>query len=228
MVGQLLQWSVPTVRILDSRKAAPTNHLDTRIGPQYLWEPIPGCKSESFKVATLVDHKTPTKRSILAYKRKIGKEHDGGNWGLQFQPVMRGWRSELPVPRVEYNRRVVQVRVTERRLVLSDGQNIEYDLLLNTIPLPAFLGLIDVPPLVHFPFRTDPIYMHRESGTHASVNGMILNYISDPAVNIYRETWIQGKVYHETLDPKLQLPHADCLTINPGKIHAHPESERIV
>jgi hypothetical protein len=71
-VGQLVQLAIPEARILDWRKAAPANHLETRMGPQYLWEPIPGVPSESFAVTTLVDSEPPTPERILAYKKKIG------------------------------------------------------------------------------------------------------------------------------------------------------------
>jgi len=176
-----------------------------------------------------VDSCPPTRASILAYKKKIGKEQDGGDWGLQFQPKMVGWRSELPVPRVEYNRQVTKILVTERSLLFRDGSRIDYDLLLSTIPLPAFIALCDVPPLVHTPFRSDPIHMLSEKD-NVPVRGMIFNYISRPEVPFYRETYVEDRIYYESLTEitATKFKHSDPVILNPGKIHPHAESERIV
>jgi hypothetical protein len=224
-VGQLLQLAMPFVRILDWRKRAPEDHLETRMGPQYLWEPIPGVESYSFPVMTLVDGRPPTTDAVLAYKQKIGKEHDGGDWGLQFRHMTTGWHSQLPIPRIEYNRRVISVDLQQHQLLLSDEAVINYDILLNTIPLPAFLNLCVIPPLVVDPFRHDVIYMRKENLGRNVYAGMVLNYLSDPKDRYYRMTTWQGFAFAETLYP---VPGDIVRSLMPGKIHTHRDSERVL
>jgi hypothetical protein len=222
-IGQLIQWAIPSVRLLDWRKTAPSNHLETRmVGPQYLWEPIPGVESYSFEVETLVDSAPPTPESVLAYKRKIGKEHDGGDWGLQFQHLTTGWHSQLPTPRVEYNQHVKAVDLSGHRLRMADGRIIEYDVLLNTIPLDAFLKLCLISPPIYTPWKQDRIYLRTET-LDGSYAGMRLNYLSDPASRFYRQTLTADKMFFETLEPG-----PDVKPLPLGKIHPHPQSEDVL
>jgi len=192
------------------------------VGPQYLWEPIPGVESYSFEVETLVDGAPPTPDSILAYKRKIGKEKDGGDWGLQFQHLSIGYHSQLPVPRVEYNRHVNGVDLSGHQLYMMDGATIEYDVLISTIPLDAFLRLCLIPPLVYTPWMQDRIYLRTEE-LNGSYAGMRLNYISDPKSRWYRETLSANKMFYETLH---QAPDVKPLPL--GKIHPHPQNEDVL
>lgn len=228
-VGQLVQLAIPSVRILDWRKTAPANHLETRMGPQYLWEPIPGVDSISFPVVTLVDGLPPTPTSIMAYKRKIGKEKDGGDWGLQFQHKMVGWDSQLPVPRVEYDCHVEQVDLSGHRLCLKDGRFIHYDVLISTIPLDFFLRLCVIAPFVRSGWKQDPIHMTQEPSItdDEHTSRMILNYISDSVLDCYRVTTVMtGRVqlqFRESL-----APSPGSKRIMPGKIHPHPESEDVL
>jgi hypothetical protein len=221
-VGQLVQLAIPEARVLDWRKTAPANHLETRVGPQYLWEPIPGVKSESFPVTTTVDGMPPTPESILAYKQKIGKADDGGDWGLQFQYETIGWSSFLPKPRIEYNQTVRMVDLLGRCLGMADWTTIEYDLLINTIPMPAFLSMMIVGPEYRDEFRSDPIYMTSHPAP-APVEGMILNYVSGPDLPCYRETRSGHDVFYESL-----CPSEGSRRILPGKIHPHRENETIL
>ena len=222
-VGQLVQLRIPSVRILDWRKTPPTNHLETRMGPQYLWEPIPGVESISFPVRTLVDGKIPTYDSILAYKRKIGKQDDGGDWGEQFRYKTTGWHSALPVPRVEYNSHVRGVDLSAHSLLMDNDRIISYDLLVNTIPLDFFLNLCATSPRVHYPWKQNPIYMSTGVQGIPMEEGMILNYLSDPATPTYRETAVPGKMFYESLEPQ-----PSAVKIMPGKIHPHQESEDVL
>jgi len=221
-IGQLIQLAIPKARLLDWRRTPPANHLDTRVGPQYLWEPIPGVPSEFFEVTTLVDGKEPTPDRILAYKRKIGKEEDGGDWGLQFQYKMMGWHSQLPVPRVEYARQVVLVNMVDRFVELTSGGRITYDLLVSTIPLNAFMVLLRPTVPLTQPFRFDPIYMSVRSSPTTN-NGMVLNYISDPTVGHYRITHHGTQEYRESL-----VPDQGSRRLLPGKIHSHSSSEAVL
>lgn len=221
-VGQLVQLLFPSARLLDNRKTAPQNHLETRMGPQYLWEPIPDVRSESFPVRTTVDGEEPTPASILAYKKKIGKENDGGDWGLQFRPQTTGWNSFLPIPRVEYGKEIVMVDLPGKTLGLRDFSTISYDILINTIPLPHFLGHLIVGPTYSEEFQHIPIYM-RTQGVFPTLIGMHLNYISSPAIPFYRATMSGAYAYYESITPQ-----EDGRKISPGKLLPHKESERIL
>lgn len=227
-VGQLIQHAIPSARLLDWRRTPPMNHLETRIGPQYLWEPIPGVKSFSFPVITLVDGKPPEPASILAYKRKIGKEEDGGDWGLQFQHETVGWHSKLPRPRVEYNRNVRMVDLAGHRLHLLDEAVIDYDLLLNTTPLHAFLSLCNISPPVHGPWKYDPIYLSSILPPEQWITDRwVLNYLSDPSTTVYRETSCDGKLFQESLVAPSESERP-AIRLVPGKIHPHPENEKVM
>lgn len=221
-VGQMVQFAVPTARVLDARKTPPRRHLETRVGPQYLWEPIPGVPSHSFPVCTLVDGLPPTPESILAYKIKIGKESDGGDWGLQFQHQTVGWHSELPAPSIDYDQQITDIDLPTHRLHTKDGVTIQYDVLVNTIPLHLFLTLCVPTPIIYAPWRFDPIYMVATKQTPVAFDGMQLNYLSDHP-QYYRETVHDDHLYYESLHWQ-----PDAWTISPGKIHPHPDSERLV
>ena len=221
-VGQLVQLAVPSARVLDWRKTPPANHLDTRIGPQYLWKPIPGVPSESFSVTTLVDGVPATPETILRYKRKIGKETDGGNWGIQFEHKTVGWTSNLPRPRVEYDRMVRMIDLAGRTLGLAEPWGtVEYDILVSTIPLPALLGLLITGP-AYSEFKFDPIYMAEEL-LPDPVEGMTLDYLSDPADPWYRVTLSGSKRFRESIHPQ-----PGCRKIMPGKIHINSLNESIL
>jgi hypothetical protein len=228
-VGQLIQLAVPSARVLDWRKTAPANHLETRMGPQYLWEPIPGVPSDSFPVTTLVDGNEPTTEAILAYKKKIGKEDDGGDWGLQFRHKTVGWTSNLPMPRVEYGRTVRMVDLGGHMLGMEDWTTISYDILINTIPLPAFLELMIVGPQFREGFKFDPIYMSQEPWMHDEEvePGMTLNYSSVPDDPCYRRTTVETGHVRMTFNESLS-PFPNSKKILPGKIHPNRESELLI
>jgi hypothetical protein len=221
-IGQLVQWAVPRAEVFDWRKVAPANHLETRIGPQYLWEPIPGMKTTEFEVETLVDGRPPEADRILRYKRKIGKESDGGNWGLQFTHKMKGYAPHLPVPRIKYAMTAKVVRAADGLVEMENGDIELFDTLVSTIPLPSFLKMLDFGDRYTLNFKFDPIFMRVERATEF-VNGMVLNYISNPQDPWYRITRAGHDTYFESLRP---MP--GCKKIIPGKIHAHPDTEKIL
>jgi len=231
-VGQLVQLAHPAARVLDWRKEAPIDHMETRIGPQYLWEPIPGSVfDQSFPVTTLVDGTKPTPEKILAYKKKIGKENDGGDWGLQFQYRSIGWYSQLPKPRVEYDQMVMAIDIVSKRLKMKGSVDIPYDVLVSTIPMPAMLDLLSKG--LPFPqmdskvagisFKMDPIYMRIEASNDSEEDGMLMNYLTAPHVPWYRVTLTGGRLFFESLTNQ-----KDCKRIYPGKIHPHPHNETII
>lgn len=223
-VAQLVQLAMPKARLLDWRPQPPKDHLGTRVGPQYLWEPIPGVENVQFDVTTLVDAEVPTLERIWAYKRKIGKEYDGGNWGLQFQHRMIGHHALLPVPRIEYGRRVALVALQDRYLELEPHGVVRYDVLISTIPLNALL-LLTKPTMQYDAFKSDPIYM--EVTSHfLNYKEMVLNYISSAETKIYRETMFGRDVYYESLEPIQTTNKVNRLL--PGKIHEHPQKHEIL
>lgn len=223
-VGQLVQLAIPETVLLDNRKTPPADHLDTRRGPQYLWEPIPDIPSTSFEVVTLVDSAVPTDESIRRYKKKIGKLKDGGDWAKQFQHQTTGYHSELPKPKVEYGKTIVMIDLPGKTLGLADGSTIAFDLLINTVPLPNFMQMLIVGPQHKEPFRNDPIYFRTYPRSESSTdNGIVMNYISDKEDPVYRFCRRGGEVFEESLR-KVQ----DSRMVWPGKIHHNTESERIL
>lgn len=221
-VGQLFQWAVPEARLFDSQAQPPLDHLETRRGPQYLWAPIPGIQYECFKVLTLVDGELPNPTSILAYKRKIKKEHDGGDWGRQFQPEMPGYHSLLPKPRVDYGQQIRMIDLPGQSLGMQDGTVIKYDILINTIPLPKFLRMLIVGPAYHGQFHCDPIHMTVYKGRHLD-GAILLDYNSKSNDPVYRSTFRNGETFVESL---IEIPGSR--KIFPGKIHPHPDSGLIL
>jgi len=222
-VGQLVQWAIPEARILDWRNRAPTDHLETRVGPRYLWEPIPGVPSKSFEVVTTIDGLPACPESILAYKKKVGKESDGGDWGLQFRHHTTGFHSQLPVPSIEFGKRVVEINHRSRLLWTGDNEMVNYDWLVSTIPLPA---LLDIFGSIHSTsFKSQVIYMTQTRDDSVEMgNAMWMNYISDPGTPIYRVTSLLQERFRESL---VRI-EPNSLKIMPGKIFTHPGSEQLI
>jgi len=219
-VGQLVQLAIPDAVILDWRKVAPADHLGTRVGPQYLWEPIPGVPSREFNVRTTVDGCLATPDSIRAYKKKIGKEHDGGNWGLQFRPLTVGFHSQLPLPTIRFGCRVTDV--VERKVVVNGQEEVPFDWLISTIPLPALLNILGSHHASEF--RSDPIYMLRRLRKPQMFDSDLwLDYNSNPYDPVYRQTWTGGESFSESLSSV-----EGAFRIVPGKIHPHQGSETMV
>lgn len=215
--GQLLHTLFPDARVFDWRPAPPDINAQPRqFGPQYLWEPLPGLESacESFPVVTHVDGRMATDDSVLAYKRKVGKEQDAGDWRTQFQASMTGWSVRLPASRVEYGRRIVSIDRVSRKLSMAGGDEVPYDLLVSTIPLYALLSLAGIPrPDGDLQFK--PIYVASEPWS--PVHGMYVNYISDPETPIYRVTYRDAARHRESL----VATDTVAIKITPGKIYNH-------
>jgi hypothetical protein len=226
-VGQLVQLALPDARVFDHRKEPPLDHLETRRGPQYLWQPIPGVQNEEFKVTTLVDGEKPTELGIRAYKQKIGKLNDGGDWGRQFQHETVGYHAHLPKPRVEYGRTIRMVDLPGQAIGL-DSEVIKYDVLINTIPLPKFIDLLIVGPSINEKFRNDPIYMtlypDRDRRRFREMKeGIVLDYITAPKNPVYRQTTRDGDLFCESI-----TPIDGSVKIFPGKIHPHDEAAHAI
>ncbi len=222
-VGQLVQWAIPEARILDWRNNAPADHLETRIGPRYLWEPIPGVPSSSFDVVTTIDNQPPTLESILTYKKKVGKENDGGNWDVQFRHHTTGFRSQLPVPRIEFGKRVTMIDHRSRVLWTNNLDVVHYDWLVSTIPLPALLDIFGSSHASSF--RSQVIYMTRTPIPQDVIGDVLhMNYVSDPQTPIYRVTDSLGERFSESL---VRID-SSAIKIMPGKIFTYPEAEHLL
>lgn len=216
--GQLLHTLFPRARVFDWRPAPPDLNAQPRLfGPQYLWEPLPGLEAScvSFPVVTHVDGAMATDNTVLAYKRKVGKEQDDGDWRTQFQASMTGWNVTLPPSRVEYDRRIVTIDRVSRKLVMAGGEDVPYDVLISTIPLYALLSLAGIPrPTDGLQFK--PIYVSSEPWS--PIHGMYVNYISDPDTPIYRVTMRDAAKHRESLHSTPEV----TIKITPGKIYNHP------
>lgn len=228
-IGQLLQAVLfPRARVFDWRASAPTMQ-PRQLGPQYLWEPIPELPCRKFEVFTRIDGSEATNDTMVAYKTKVGKHQDNSDWRAQFRPVMDGYDAQLPFSRVEYGRRIGSIDITNRRLNMADGTQETYDVLISTIPMPAFLIMCGRYPYSN-PFRSRPIYMHHS--TYQSQDrpcgplDMHVNYLSYPHTDVYRQTIRDGRIFTESLRPFHDVHRDNVVKLAPGKIYEHEESER--
>ena len=225
--GQLLHHLFPRARCFDWRPTPPKTAA-RQLGPQYLWEPIPGLGHRSFSVFTTIDGEEATKESILAYKRKVGKEQDSGDWRAQFQPKMTGYEPMLPPDRVEYGMRITKIDPISKNMHMAHGDVMHYDWILSTIPLDAMAQLVGIrrmePPLV-----SRPIFVWTEEPLpdECSNEFMLVDYISDPSKLHYRETYRDRKWHLETLDASCIPNGAAANRILPGKIYHSDSAEAV-
>jgi hypothetical protein len=222
--GRLIQAQLPVARVFDWRPEKPV--VENRsLGPQYLWEPLPGLPCRKFSVTTLVDGRVADDASVLRYKCKVGKEQDQGDWKAQFQYRMDGYDVTLPEDTVEYGQRIVSIDLGRRRLQMSHGGSEMYDYLVSTIPLFSLLGMIRTGAFegVARLLRFRPIYVSTTPlswwGRLRTGPNMRVNYLSSPDVPWYRETERDGAVFREALTP---APNTTKLI--PGKIYACPHA----
>lgn len=225
-IGQLVKFVVPGARVLDWRpKTADAERHQVRyFGAHYLWEPLAGIECREFPVRTMVDGAPATPDRIRAYKEKVGKVSDMGDWGLQFQPQSTGYEIvRMPDCPVEYSKHVTHVDLKDRRLTLRD-ETIDYDLLVSTIPMYAFLALCQRPePTGQLQFA--PIHVGIEPAATDRDGGLEINYISDPLTGIYRVTKRSGQRHYESLAP---IDGMRTNLIRPGKIYPHPDAVSVV
>jgi len=215
-LGQLLHSLIPSARVLDWRPVSEKGYpLPRNFGPQYLWRPIPGLYNDSFTVVTTVDGMPATQESILAYKRKVGKQQDQSDWRTQFQQTMNGFEVHLPPDRVEYGMRVVRVNCLDKYLICANGHRVDYNWLISTIPLPELLKLCAIG--ISETFESRPIYVTSEPVEPLSY--LSVNYLSDPFNIAYRETIRNGQLHRESLDA---LPNSRVL--RPGKIYRNGQA----
>lgn len=224
-IGQLLQavlW--PKARVFDWATTAPKT--PTRLlGPQYLWMEVPELPCRRFDVYTTIDGKDASQSSMRAYKKKVEKEQDNSDWKSQFQPRMDGWECTLPINRVEYGKRAVSINYTSRLITCADGSVSGYDVLVSTIPLPTMLTLCGIR---SHEFKSRPIYLHRQAHPPNPRGDMLVNYVSYANTPIYRVTYRDGAQHTEALEPFHDIHANEVVRITPGKIYAHPATEKMV
>lgn len=225
-IGQLLHTLMPRARVFDWRPARPETP-PRQLGPQYLWEPIEGLKCREFNVVTHIDGVKATDASIRAYKKKVGKTQDGGDWRAQFRENMPGFEVQLPTDRVEYGMRIVSVDPVSQTLAMAEGGKVPYDLLVSTIPLDAMAQLCGIR-RVEPPLESRPIFLWTKPVTGADSipaieahdNGCFyVNYISDEKIGVYRETLRDNKWHFECLDTDDIPDGAKAHRLIPGKIY---------
>jgi hypothetical protein len=196
ITGRLVQFVVPEARVLDWGRPIPSQ-LTRNWGTNYLWEPLEGLSCRRFAVVTEVDGQTPDADNIARYKAKIGKRVDGGDWSRQFQHRMDGYELDaLPEAVIEYETRIVEINVTDQRVVTSKGEVVTYDQLVSTIPLYSLLELLhptevgtELSRLAEHPFRSSAIYVRvqpRPLDAPYPPDTLYVNYLSRSDVEPYR------------------------------------------
>lgn len=226
LVGRLVQMAVVEAKIYDWRRKP--DYLDiTRpptFGAQYLWAPIPGIVSEPITVKTTVDLLPPEPGRIIAYKDKVGKGSDGGDWVAQFTSPMAGHRLvSMPEPAMTFGAMVTAVDVRRQVVRLKiGGEDVwePYDHLVSTIPLYTFLRLVGK----KFPGGAayQPIYVNvvNKCPVILPPDTWLVNYWSQANTPLYRSTFRDGETHHETLVPQTKLGYKKII---PGKIYVTPE-----
>jgi hypothetical protein len=223
-LGQLLHTLWPTARVFDWRPRAPVA-LARQYGPQYLWTPVGTLPHREFTVYTSVDGKVPTEESILAYKHKVGKEHDNSDWRAQFVQVMPGYECALPPNRVEYGRRIIHINWDTHRLNMADSRSEPYDALISTVPLDSLLSMCGFKQVEDNRLKSRPIYLATEASPTPTHGNMFVDYVADPGTAVYRRTGRDDQVHVESLHFQAHLPTVKIL---PGKIYPHPDVEALL
>lgn len=221
--GQLFKFAVPEAVIFDWKPNPPAK-LTRQFGANYLWEPIPDIPCRSFEVITAIDGDIiPTLEKVIRYKEKIGKPGDTADWQRQFQPRMRGYEFEsFPPTSILYGHRIVQIDRAARTITFDKQGEVQYDLLISTIPLYSLLSLLGMPePAGRLRYR--PIFTKktaRPPDAPYPEDVMYVNYLSNPDLPPYRYCDRFGERHYESLVPFDSPGYTHRLT--PGKIYMHP------
>lgn len=218
-LGQLIQFMLPEARCLDWRTAAGPSSRG--FGAQYLWSPIPGLEHRTFPVITHVDGRNASEPSILAYKKKVGKEQDASDWRPQFAPTMQGYEIvTMPPDRVEYGMRVDRINRDAHTMRMANGEVIQYDWVISTIPLPSLIDLCGLSQPADV-FESRPIFVGIDPKEYPETSYWRVNYIADPASAIYRETFRDGHRHVESLQGMHDM---EMVRLLPGKIYKHSQT----
>lgn len=229
LVGQLAGFLFPEARVLD-RRPAPVNPTQ-QPGAFYLWEKLAGLSCSPLIVMTQVDNAPATGKSVAAYKEKVGEPFpttaraygNGPSYRPhQFDQYMVGHRIDpFPPVNVEWNVGVDRVDVRLGLIMRQNGPVIPFDLLINTIPLDAFLRLCE-PRVASVDLRCKPIFLKVDPSarvpTPQGMDLLYVNYVSSPAVPYYRETYD----YRANVRTREYLTgDSTMIRVTPGKLVAH-------
>lgn len=229
ITGRLVGFRNPGAVILDWGPPPRNDRLTRNYGTNYLWEPLLDIPCRAFSVVTHVDGRVPTGASIAAYKLKVNKVGDGGDWSRQFQHETIGYEiDEMPQIPIFYQRRIVEIDPVRHRVIDGAGFIHTYDKLVSTIPLPSLLDLV-AEQLVTSPsmwkFRSDPVYVKigpRPPDAPYPEDVLYVNYLSNPDVPPYRVCDRFGERHWEGLT---DMGLAPTKLLKPGKIHPYPHTE---
>ena len=222
ITGRLVQACIPHAKVLDwIKQPKPGRNLTRMYGANYLWKPLQGIECRKFTVITHVDGVAANYESIRRYKEKIGKTFDQAHWDAQFKTVMEGYDIvSMPDANISYECRVKEIFLKDKRILLSTGVDIEYDILISTIPLYALMDMCNIPQ--KRPFQYKPIFIRIEDRPLEAPyppTTWYVNYVSDPDVPPYRYTDRDGKRHYEGLTGMGKIP---TRKISPGKIYPNP------
>ena len=225
ITGQLVQLQIPTAQVFDWKpQPQGPKGLIRNYGANYLWRPLPGIDCRSFTVETRIDGQLPTWDAVVAYKAKIGKIGDVDGWELQFQPTMTGYEfMALPPTTIQYDRRVESIDRLDHVIRFANGDTVDYDFLVSTIPLYSLLSLVGVPePPGKLQFK--PIFfkvMSRPPDAPFPPEVMHVNYLSNRDIAPYRYCDRDGERHYESIVPYDGM--VSTKRFAPGKIYSHPE-----
>lgn len=211
MTGMLAQQYIPDSLILDwgPPPALPERALPKQWGANYWWSPIAGLECREFKVITTIDGDPATPESIHAYKTRVGKAHETytrpGMVAAQFEHESIGYAPlEFPAPRnIRYRAHVVSIDPFRKQVSLRDGENIPYERVISTVPLPALRAMVDAAVLTPFDvlnFRSTPIYVVEKKEYVRARDYVWVDYRT--AGSAYRATThLDGSLHLEYAEP---------------------------
>lgn len=240
ITGQLVQFCVPEAQVFDWGQET-DRKLTREWGANYLWEPIHGLPTRYFSVVTHIDGAAATSDAIRRYKAKVGKSDEADTpkqieklMLMQFPLRMTGHEFTEPIPAtIQYNKRAMSVNLEKHTVCWADGLITNYDVLVNTIPLYAFLNLIADPgkiptwlQLRRTPgsFTHDPIFvrvMSRPPDAPYPTETLYVNYLTAEGNGPYRYCDRNGERHYEGLTAMGQIANKKIV---PGKIHDMPHA----
>jgi len=212
-------------------------------GPHFLWRDLGGFKCRPTKVLSHIDGAPATDESVRRYREKVGRPDDTRPWHDEYGveatqydilewPSVRGlwgWK----VDRVRLRDRVVRVTSTSGDTDLS--VDVQYDTLINTLPMPIFWRMTDLFRDLDDCFRWTPVYVwvepyredqsvrRREEFKFENPWDRYINWISDKDNPCYRESWHENGVHHESLLKDDRWMREPTHTHYPGKIWSEGE-----
>jgi hypothetical protein len=189
--------------------------------------PIPELQNDQYVRFITIDNQKPTLELIEKYKRKIARE-GGMTYGdyRQFEPEQVVFKQELPKNLdIKFEARVSRIELS-RKFLFIGAEKIEYDYLINTIPLMDLVRLSDL--FEYFREAASSFFMHRpiylvRSPAVTSDKVIRENYITDLDTPMYRENYFDGLRNQESL-----FKIEKAFKIYPGKIYPNSGVNQIL